>query len=69
MSDNTDIPDKDLWNTFNLGIGFCVVLPADYTQAIIDISSSHGFKAWDIGLIEEEKDPSQSRILGLPALI
>ncbi len=67
LSDNTDIPDKDLWNTFNLGIGFCVVLPADYTQAIIDISSSHGFKAWDIGQIEEEKDPSQSRILGLPA--
>ena len=27
------VPEADLWNTFNLGVGFCLVLPADQAKA------------------------------------
>ena len=47
------IPEADLWNTFNLGIGFCLVLPKDFAQPSIDFCKQLGFSAWIIGQVDE----------------
>ena len=44
-----DITEEEMRNVFNLGIGFCLIIPPDvveYTQALI------GMKSWVIGVVE-----------------
>jgi phosphoribosylformylglycinamidine cyclo-ligase len=44
-----DITEEEMRNVFNLGIGFCLIVPPDvveYTQALI------GMKSWVIGVVE-----------------
>ena len=44
-----DITEEEMRNVFNLGIGFCLVVPPDvveYTQTLI------GMKSWVIGVVE-----------------
>ncbi len=60
------ISERVLWNTFNLGVGFCVVVPPQESKHVIDICFSNGFGAWDIGTIEKQSDDSESRLVGLP---
>ncbi|AAQ00789.1 MULTISPECIES: phosphoribosylformylglycinamidine cyclo-ligase [Prochlorococcus] len=61
-----DIPESDLWNTFNFGIGFCLVVSPDQSKDLIDMCSANGFVAWNIGQVEEQPKQMQSRIVGLP---
>ncbi len=47
-----DISEEEMKNVFNLGIGFCLVVPPDvveYTQKLI---SKHYMKSWVIGVVE-----------------
>jgi phosphoribosylformylglycinamidine cyclo-ligase len=44
-----DITEEEMRNVFNLGIGFCIIVPPDvveYTQTLIDM------KSWIIGVVE-----------------
>ena len=44
-----EIIEEEMKNVFNLGIGYCLVVPAETavdTQLIID---GHGLKSWIIG--------------------
>ena len=47
------IPVEDMWNTFNLGIGFCLVVPPDSSNLSIQLCKKLGFSAWRIGQVEE----------------
>ena len=59
------IPEIDMWNTFNQGIGFCVIVESEYAMKILDLTHGHGFKSWVIGdIILETSD--KKRIYGLP---
>jgi phosphoribosylformylglycinamidine cyclo-ligase len=45
-----DITEEEMRNVFNLGIGFCIIVPPDvveYTQTLIDM------KSWIIGVVNE----------------
>ena len=46
---------SDFSDTFNMGIGFCIVVPSERIggriQDTIDIISGYGLKAWTIGQI------------------
>ncbi len=66
LSKQGDVPMKDLWNTFNLGIGFCLIVPSNESQRLIDICASIGMSSWVIGQIEENTTNSSTRISGLP---
>jgi phosphoribosylformylglycinamidine cyclo-ligase len=44
-----NVSNAEMTNTFNLGIGFCVVLPEDQADSIIRISKEHGIPAQVIG--------------------
>ncbi len=61
-----DIPETDLWNTFNLGIGFCIVVSAEDSRNVLDICHTNSCDAWKIGQIEDETADLQTSIIGLP---
>ena len=62
-----NIPEIDLWNTFNLGIGFCIVTPKDNVQRALEICSNNSsMKAWTIGRVEESDVAEDRSLLGLP---
>jgi phosphoribosylformylglycinamidine cyclo-ligase len=44
-----NISNAEMANTFNLGVGFCVVVPGDQAESIINISKNHGIPAQVIG--------------------
>ncbi|MFZ0406737.1 MAG: phosphoribosylformylglycinamidine cyclo-ligase [Cyanobium sp.] len=62
---NGEVPESDLWNTFNLGVGYCLVLPAEAVAEALTICREQGHQAWELGLIED--GPAGERPLeGLP---
>ena len=46
-----DIPERDMYNTYNMGVGMTVVVPADQTDKAIEILKAHGEDAYVIGEI------------------
>jgi phosphoribosylformylglycinamidine cyclo-ligase len=51
-----NIPDDDMEKTFNLGIGFVVIVPEKATDPAISLLKKSGFDAYRIGFIEKESD-------------
>lgn len=50
-----NISKKEMYKTFNMGIGFCIIAPASEEQKIIAICKKHGKKAQRIGSITNKK--------------
>ena len=53
-----NIPERDMFNTYNMGVGMTIVVPADQVQTALDILTAHGEDAYVIGTItknDEEK--------------
>ena len=51
-----EIPEEEMKKVFNLGIGYCLIVPSD-EQIIVDMKlriSGHGFNSWIIGDIGED---------------
>jgi phosphoribosylformylglycinamidine cyclo-ligase len=44
-----EIPEEEMKRTFNMGIGYCVVVPANVTENTQSIITDHGLKSWVIG--------------------
>jgi len=59
------VPEDDLWNTFNLGVGFCLVLPEAAVPAALQVCHSQGHQAWLLGSVEAGAAPS-APLAGLP---
>ena len=60
-----EIPETDLWNTFNLGVGFCLVLSPGYVKEVIQVCAKYGFKSWPIGHVQTCSLESKE-LVGLP---
>ena len=52
-----NIPEQDMFNTFNMGVGMSVVVPAAQVDTALEILTAHGETAYVIGQIirNEEK--------------
>jgi phosphoribosylformylglycinamidine cyclo-ligase len=52
-----NIPERDMYNTYNMGVGMSVVVPAEQAQKALEILNAHGETAYVIGSIikNEEK--------------
>ncbi len=62
-----DIPEIDLWNTFNMGIGFCLILPKNVVNSALEICIKNGFEAWNIGkVVESSHNANHPEVIGLP---
>jgi phosphoribosylformylglycinamidine cyclo-ligase len=65
LQDNGEVPEEDLWNTFNLGVGFCLVLPEEAVPAALRICAAEGHHAWELGRIVAG-DAAAGPLTGLP---
>ena len=62
-----DIQERDLWHTFNLGIGYCIVLPESDVARTQALCESNGFESWVIGQVIPADEPQEAPVDGLPA--
>ena len=44
-----NIPERDMFNTFNMGIGMCIAVDADDADAAVELLNAEGEKAYIIG--------------------
>ena len=57
-----DVPERDLWHTFNLGVGLVLVVPDQAVEATQQQVSSCGLQSWRCGNVNEGNG-----VIGLPA--
>ena len=50
------IPERDMFNTFNMGVGMSVVVPAEQVEQALEILKANGEDAYVIGEIVESED-------------
>jgi len=54
------VHNTDMFSTFNMGIGFCIVCKEKYLQQIIDICKEHSVESKRIGYIDSLSKTSSS---------
>ncbi len=52
------LDDDEMYRTFNMGIGYVVIVPSDHAGAALDKLGGHGLKSWIIGDIRARTDPA-----------
>lgn len=55
LIENEDVEKEEMYKTFNMGIGFCLIAPEDEGELIEEIFKKHGLKSRQIGNIIEKK--------------
>jgi phosphoribosylformylglycinamidine cyclo-ligase len=59
-----NIPERDMFNTYNMGVGMSVTVPADQVEAALEILKANGEDAYVIGEIEKAgEDGEKIRIV------
>ena len=51
-----NIPERDMYNTYNMGVGMSVVVPANEVETALEILRAHGEDAYVIGEIVKGDD-------------
>tara|TARA_B100001996_G_scaffold188771_1_gene144472 strand:+ start:543 stop:1469 length:927 start_codon:yes stop_codon:yes gene_type:complete len=46
-----EIPEEEMKNVFNLGIGFCLVIPSEIEDDVHKTVTKQGYKSWTIGQV------------------
>ena len=54
------IPDAELFRVFNMGVGFCAVVPEGEAERALAIGAEHGVAGWRLGSVTEH--PGEVRI-------
>lgn len=67
LQDQGEIPERDMWHTFNLGLGFCVVIPNAELSTAMHLIEAAGYTSWVVGDIQQRDDANSPAITGLPA--
>ncbi|MEB3157049.1 MAG: phosphoribosylformylglycinamidine cyclo-ligase [Cyanobacteriota bacterium] len=65
LQDAGQVPESDLWQTFNLGVGFCLVVSPESVDPVVEVCQSCGHTAWEMGRIEPGDAPEPG-LAGLP---
>ena len=55
LIENQDVEKEEMYKTFNMGIGFCLIAPEEEEELIGEICKKHGLKSRQIGNIVEKK--------------
>jgi phosphoribosylformylglycinamidine cyclo-ligase len=59
LQEKGEVPEPDLWNTFNLGVGFCLVVPPDALEGVLASCQAQGHRAWALGQVEAGSVPRE----------
>jgi phosphoribosylformylglycinamidine cyclo-ligase len=46
-----NVPEDELWEVFNMGVGFIVIVPHDQAEAVLQFLKSQGERAYRVGEI------------------
>ncbi|MFM7465119.1 MAG: phosphoribosylformylglycinamidine cyclo-ligase [Cyanobium sp.] len=63
LQEEGDVLEADLWHTFNLGVGFCLVVTPQAVDAVLQVCKSCGHRAWEIGQIQEGTKGERARLM------
>ena len=63
LKDIGQIPEQDFWNTFNLGIGFCVIIDSKYKDDILNICAANDISSWVLGKVLKKDNLKQNNFL------
>ncbi|WP_068545491.1 phosphoribosylformylglycinamidine cyclo-ligase [Thalassotalea crassostreae] len=63
LQEKGNITTHEMYRTFNCGVGMIIAVPADKAQQCIDILTSHGEKAWNIGEIQAASDDEEQVVI------
>jgi phosphoribosylformylglycinamidine cyclo-ligase len=66
LQEKGEVPEADLWNTFNLGVGFALVLPEASVEAALAVCAAEGHRAWRLGEVRPGAAPADQPLVGLP---
>ena len=66
LQQNGDIPERDIWHTFNMGVGFCLVLPEEAVAQALDVCRQLNLPAWCIGEVMPRASDLDTAVIGLP---
>lgn len=53
--ESQDVEKDEMYRTFNMGIGFCLIAPEEEGERIVQIFKKHGFHSEQIGHIADKK--------------
>lgn len=65
LQERGQVPESDLWHTFNLGVGFCLVVSPEVAAPALEVCRSCGHRAWEMGRIASGRELDQG-VVGLP---
>jgi phosphoribosylformylglycinamidine cyclo-ligase len=51
LQERGGVPEADLWETFNLGVGFCLVVPEEAAAGVLAACAAAGHGAWELGQV------------------
>ncbi|WP_260681312.1 AIR synthase-related protein, partial [Klebsiella pneumoniae] len=51
-----NVPERDMFNTYNMGVGMSIVVPAAEVETALEILNSHGEDAYVIGSIVKNEE-------------
>jgi len=60
LQEQGEVPEPDLWNTFNMGVGFCLVVPPEALEHVLASCQAQGHRAWELGQVEAGIAPAES---------
>ena len=60
------ISNEEMFRVFNMGVGFCFVVPFDSAKNTLDHCSNNGFESWIIGQVQDCSVSGEQGLLGLP---
>ena len=53
IAETGNIPERDMFNTFNMGVGMCVIVPKDDADKALEVLKAQGEDAYVIGEVTE----------------
>ena len=56
IAETGNIPQRDMFNTFNMGVGMSVVVPASQAEKALEILTAQGEDAYVIGTIAQGEE-------------
>jgi phosphoribosylformylglycinamidine cyclo-ligase len=61
LAERGGVPETELYQVFNMGIGMTLIVPSDKADAVQSFASSHGHRTWLIG--EVVKGRGEARVV------
>ena len=63
LKDVGQIPEQDCWNTFNLGVGFCLVIDKKFKEEILNICDANNISSWVLGKVLKKDNSQENKFL------